>query len=123
MNQLTYKSQWMKWKAMKLNWVMCLCFFSPGILCFCHLFVNIIYMLFFGTCTKTHYGCRFCCSGLMLNVWFIFWRQLKVSNLKFLFFYFLCLLAVLCVVDYHSSNIYTLDIDFVRMKFFLYMMT
>ena len=84
-----------------------------------------LYAFFFRACTKTHYGYRFCCFGLMWNVGFIFWRQLKVSNLKFIYFV-LCLLAILCVVDYHfplSTNVYILGIDFVGMKFFFVLMT
>ena len=66
MNQLTYERQWMKWKTMKLNRVMCLCFFT--ILCFCHLFVSYYLYEFFSACIKTQYGYIFYCSGLMWNV-------------------------------------------------------
>ena len=40
MNQLTYERQWMKWKTMKLNRVMCLCFFFF----FLPFYVSVIYL-------------------------------------------------------------------------------
>ena len=123
MNQLTYERQWMKWKTMKLNRVMCLCFFfffyhSMFLSFICELlFIRIfqclhqnpiwVHILLFWINVE-------CGEGGV-------WTQLELFNLKFINFVLYLLAIVLCVVDCYfpfSTNFYILGINFVRMKFF-----